>query len=235
MGHVIDIAMTSWPNHPARLGYLREILNAMETYLTTSTHDVRVYLSAESERDPKHEWCGDELEALCQTHGIAMQWRDAPANLGANMNAAMAMGSGELVYLQQDDWRLNAPLDLSPGADLLYRHRDLDLVRYCWPDNDRMRPTFRDDIEGWRLIDLRGKWPYGDDPHLRRRDFMDKWGWYYDRGKHGTASGALMHKLVRRGAKIVVADRCYYQHCGYASAVIDDVRAGRNRRKETMQ
>ncbi|HUU46035.1 MAG TPA: hypothetical protein VM118_09895 [Acidobacteriota bacterium] len=229
---IIDVAMVTWPNHPKRLAYLRETLNALDAHLYASRHSLRFYLSAESQRDPAHPWLGDELEELCRDRGITMGYRDAPANLGANHNAAMRMGTGEFIHLQQDDWRLEAPLDLSPGADLLDGYRDIDIVRYSWPGGPSS-PTFLfGGPEGWRLIDLAGKWPYGDDPHLRRRDFMDRWGWYYDGGLHGTASQQLMKTLVVGGARIVAADRSYYNHFGHVSSVIDDVRAGKSRRAE---
>jgi hypothetical protein len=227
----IDVCIPTWPNHPRRIDYLRQMLEHNEELRATG-FSVRTYCSAESERDPACEWRGDDLEALCDQYAIELKWRIGPANLGANMNATMAMGSGELVYLQQDDWVLQERLDLSAGGRLLLDNPDVDIVRYNWPTAPGMEPTFCGDIKGWRLIDVQGPWPYGDDPHLRRRNFMDMWGWYYDKGKHGTASSALMRKLVLGNAKIVVADKPYYKHIGYVSAVVDDVRSGRGRRAE---
>jgi hypothetical protein len=146
------------------------------------------------------------------------------------MNAAMAMGQGDFVYLQQDDWRLEYPLDISPGASLLQRFPKVDLIRYSYPSGPDMMPTFYRSTGGWRKIDVKGRWPYGDDPHLRRRDFMSKWGWYIEGGAHGSASGGLMKKLVRGKAFIVAADKSYYRHFGYKSANIVDPRGGNERR-----
>lgn len=228
----IDIAMTSWPNCPKRVAYMAEVLASLKANLSASGHHLRYYCSVETERDPKHTWCGDDLEELLESYDVWWTWREKPANLGGNMNDAIAMGDGEFVYLQQDDWRLDHPLDLSPGAHLLATHKHLDIVRYSWPEAPNMLPTFNGNLDGWRRIAMRGNWPYGDDPHLRRRDFMEKWGWYYDQGKHGTASIELTGTLRKGDASIVVADKNYYQNIGYASAVLDDVRAGRNRRYE---
>jgi hypothetical protein len=229
---VIDIAMTSWPNHPKRIEYISIVLESLKANLSASGHELKLYCSIETQRDPKVTWHGDELAALLQQYGATYAWRDDTANLGANMNAAIRMGSGRFVLVNQDDWALRYPLDISPGAELLDRYHDLDIVRYCWPDSDNMRPTYCGDLDGWRLIDPKGRWPYGDDPHLRRRDFTDTWGWYMEGGGHGSASGALMEKMARLKAKSVVADRVYYAHKGRVSAVLGDVRSGANRRYE---
>ena len=241
----IDVAMTSWPNHPDRLVYFRKIVDAHRDFLTASRHALRFYCSAESERDPAHPWCGDELHDLCAERDITLTWRDEPANLGANMNAAMMMCTGSTILLQQDDWLLRRPLDLSDGADFLLAPGHLsvvdspigdspflrpDLLRYSWPEDPAMLPTFIEQPRwphGYRQIDTGGLWPYGDDPHLRRQDFFDRYGWYFEGGRHGTASGSLMRYLVKRQATIA-ADACVsFKHCGAVSAVIHDHRKRR--------
>jgi hypothetical protein len=230
----IDVCMTSWPNHPERIKYTKHIFKSLE-HLFGGLHFLRFYMSAETQRDPKHSWHGEELSELCEKRHVELQWRAGPANLGANMNAAMRMGEGEFILLQQDDWLLLEPLDLSPGADLLEKHKAIDIVRYCWPDNDRMRPTYNGELDGWRTIDPKGKWPYGDDPHLRRRDFMEKWKWYLEGGGHGSASGDLMRLMANSNALSVVADKVYYAHHGRVSAVINGPRDREKRRDECLK
>jgi len=226
----IDVAMVTWPNHPERLVYFTLCFERLKKNLSASRHSLRFVCSAETQQDPTRPWRGDDLEAYCRENDIALSWRDAPANLGANMNAAIHLCTAELILLQQDDWMLLYPLDLSPGAEFMLSNRGVDLLRYSWPDNERMRPTFTDDPSGWRRIDPLGKWPYGDDPHLRRRDFNDRWGWYLEGGRHGTASSTLLHLLAKGQADIRVADRCYYVHGGPVTSVLDDIRNRRDKR-----
>ncbi len=225
----IDVAMMTWPNHPERFRYFSETCEAMNRFLRASRHELRFFCSAETQHDPNFAWFGSDLEEVCSEYGITLAWRDENPNLGANMNAAIKMCSAELIYVQQDDWRLLDHVDLSPGADYLMAHRDVDLLRYSWPDNDRMRPAFLDTEDGFRHIDLRSTWLYGDDPHLRRRDFMDKWGWYLEGGHHASASSTLMTKLRRGRARIAVADKCYYGHFAQISAYPNETRPGRKR------
>lgn len=226
---MIDVALVTWPNHPKRIAYFVQTVAALRANLMASSHSLRFLCSAETEQDPRSQWCGAELEQYCMTHGITLSWRHAKPNLGANMNAALRLCSADLIYLHQDDWRLLYPLDLSPGASFLSAHSEVDLLRYSWPDNDRMRPTFIDRPDGFRQVDVHGKWPYGDDPHLRRRDFMDKWGWYLEGGPHASASAQFMTLLKQQEANIRVADRCYYQHFGQISSYPNEPRQGRKR------
>jgi hypothetical protein len=143
------------------------------------------------------------------------------------MNAALRLCDAPLILLIQDDWRLLEPLDLEAGADLLLAEPSIDLIRYSWPDRDDMRPTFTDYGNGFRRIDMQGRWAYGDDPHLRRRDFMERRGWYLEGGGHGSASGDMMARLVAGNATIVAADRCYFRHFGDVSSVLDEKRPRR--------
>jgi len=222
----IDIAMVTWPNHPKRLEYLQRVVASLHEGLTASQHTLRYYCSAETERDPNRPWCGDELERLCDEYDISLSWRDAPANLGGNMNAVLAMCTAATILLQQDDWRLIHPLDLSPGAEFLLINRRVDLLRYSWPEDPAMLPTFIEQ-RGWRQIDSQGKWPYGDDPHLRRQDFMHRHGWYYMGGGHGSASATMMRWLKKKQAVIAAADQTYFKHCGAVTSVIEDKRKRR--------
>jgi len=230
--NTIDVAMVTWPNHPARLEYFERIVKSLRDGLTASRHELRFFCSAESQRDPDRTWCGHDVEHLCDEYDISLSWRAETANLGANMNAAMAMCTAPMILLQQDDWRLAYPLDLSPGADFLAEAHTVDLLRYSWPEDPAMLPTIEDrrggwENGGWRQIDIDGKWPYGDDPHLRRRDFMHKFGWYYEGGGHGTASSTLMRFLVKQRATIAAVDKVHFKHCGPVSSVINDARKRR--------
>lgn len=223
----IDVAMVTWPNHPKRLEYFQRMWGTLEENLSAVGHTLRFFCSAETERDQRREWCGHGLQELCDENDISLTWRDGPANLGANMNAALALCTAPVVLLQQDDWRLIHQLDLSAGAQYLLENPRVDLLRYSWPEDPKMLPTFTDHRDGWRRIDVNGLWPYGDDPHLRRPDFMIRYGWYYEGGGHGSASATMLRFLRRKGAVIAAANQCYYKHFGEVTSVIDDKRKRR--------
>lgn len=79
-----------------------------------------------------------------------------------------------------------------------------------------------DHPDGWRRFGL-DAWPYGDDPHLQRRDFMDKWGWFAEGIGHNS-EGNMLHRLVNGNANIAAADKRYFGHVGLVTAVINDQR-----------
>jgi len=218
----VDIALVTWPNRPARLAYFERTVLTLKANLTATGHTVRWLCSSESERDPDREWCGEGLAAFCERYEIELSWRDGPASPGGNMNRAMQLGCGDVILLHQDDWLLRQPLDIGPGVDLLLANRDVDLVRYSFPQNEKQRPTLVPWQSGWVKFDLQGQWPYGDDPHLRRRDALDKWGLYAE--NKGFAEGDFLRRLVAGNALIVGPGVSYYAHCGQITTVPNDTR-----------
>lgn len=219
---MIDLVLVTWPNHPARLAYFGDCVNLLKKHLTASRHQIRWLCSAESERDEKQPWQGEALASLCEQHGIELHWREGKAGLGENMNAALRLCTAPCIFLVQDDFYLNTPLDLSPGAEFMVEHVEVDLLRYSWPGDERV--TLIGCVDGWQRFKLDGGWPYGDDPHMRRPDFMERWGWYLENTTHGVSEGDMLHRLIRGNANIAAADKIYFGHGGAVTAVIDDPR-----------
>jgi len=213
----IDICLVTWPNHPRRIEYFRSTLRLLRVRLCASGHIVNWYCSSESERDHRGTWHGNELDALCAAEGIRLSYRNGPASVGANMNAAMRLGMAPYVFLVQDDFELARPCDLSPGVRLLAEHAEVDLVRYSWPAH---LVRYSGEIAGFRILDINGPWPYGDDPQLRRRSFTQKWGQLLEGGPHGVNEPDMCRRFVARKAVVAVADeRPFFGHKGAVSSV----------------
>jgi hypothetical protein len=214
--NTIDLILVCFPNHPARMTYLRHTWDTLQKYLTASEHKINFICSSESERDPTRQWCGDDLEDFCYDNNMPLRWAQGPASLGHGMNAALRCATSNLIVLQQDDYELKEPLDLSPAAHLLLAHPEVDLVRYEYPMN--LGCGFCGEIAGFRQFDLTKNWVYGDEPAMRRRDFMQKHGWYREDIGH-CAEGDMLHRLVHNRAVIVAADKRYFGNFGAISAV----------------
>lgn len=222
---MIDVNLVTWPNHPRRIEYFRRTVGLLHERLSAWACPIAWRCSSDSEHDPAASWHGEELQALCDAAEINLSWRNGPAGLGENMNAAARLGVNPYVLLVQDDFELRYPLDLAPGVRLLRDHPEVDLIRYGWPGHmTKTLPSPENDIDGWKRVAIPGHWPYGDEPQLRRRSFHDKWGPYVEEGIHGHSESQMLHKLVHGNAVIVLADKLYFHNFGAVSAVIDDHR-----------
>lgn len=217
----IDVALVTWPNHPKRWEYFSRCIPALLDGLTATGYDLRYVCSSESEVDPKHEWFGEQLKEFCEKNGIELAFREAPASLGANMNAALRMCKADTIFLVQDDWLLNGPCDIGPGADYLRDRPDVDYIRYSWPGD---LCTFVPQADGWTQITHQGHWPYGDDPQLRRPGFTDKFGWYLEGGRHGRSESNMVYAVKAKHAYIIAADKNYFSHFGEVASVINEYR-----------
>jgi hypothetical protein len=217
--NAIDVVLVTWPNHPKRIKYFARTMRALREKLTATRHVLRYRCSAESESDPQSTWHGDDLEALCRDWDITLAWRPPPASLGGNMNAACKLAESEVFLLVQDDFQLLDPLDLSSGAEFMARHPTVDLLRYSYYQHPQHGTQFAGELEGWRLVDVDGYWPYGDDPQMRRPLFQHRWGLYLEDCQHGASEGDMLHRLVAGRATIAAADRSYFGHFGEVSAV----------------
>jgi hypothetical protein len=217
--NAMDVILVTWPNHPRRIEYFHRTVTGLRQKLTASRHLLRWLCSAESEQDPESTWHGDRLEALCREWDIDLSWRAPPASLGGNMNAGCKLARAEVFLLVQDDFELLEPLDLSPGAEFMARHPVVDLLRYSYYQHPQYGTQFAGEIEGWRLVNIDGFWPYGDDPQMRRPLFQHRWGPYIEDCRHGASEGDMLHRLVAGRATIAAADRSYFGHFGEVSAV----------------
>jgi len=220
---VIDVSIVTWPNHPKRLEYVQECIAALKRYLTASQHTIVWHCSSESQHATDAPWCGDQLQAICEEYDIELQWRHGAAGLGENMNAALRMGNAPMILLVQDDMLLGMPCDLSPGVEFLEAHPEVDLLRYGWPGGGMV--SWRKSPDIWRRFDTRRGWFYGDEPHLRRRSFMAKWGWYLERAKwQGESEGDFIRRLREGKAQVAAADQRYFQHKGTVTCAVNDPR-----------
>lgn len=220
----IDVVLVTWPNHPRRIEYFRRTVDALRAKLTAGRHALRWLCSSETFRDCASTWHGDELTEICRESGIELHWRPGAPSLGANMNAAGRLATAPVHFLVQDDYELLYPLDLSPGADVLASDRGVDLIRYSYFLHPEHGTRFTGGAGGagrhdWQRVDVRGPWPYGDDPQMRPAGFHHRWGWYLEGGQHGVSEGDMLHRLVKGRANIWAADRCYFGHFGEVAAV----------------
>ena len=218
----ITIVFTTWPNHPKRWQYFMTCIPRVLEMMTASQHEIRYVVVSESEKDPLNEWYGPQLKAFCWNNHLPLSFRQGKPNLGAMMNDAMRASHTKYTMIVQDDWFLEMPCDLSPGIALMEEHPEIDIIRYSWPAHMISPPI--GDFYGWRRINPNGMWPYGDDPHIRRASFTERFKPYIEYGHHGASEGDMVYEFGRKNAFVLLADKLYFGHCGEVSAVITDER-----------
>jgi hypothetical protein len=218
MSNAIDCVIATWPNHPARMEYLRATWHSLCKHLRASRHLLRFVCASESEVDLTKPWLGADLVEWCDVRSIPLFWHKGPASLGAGMNNAIKACQSDVLFLVQDDYVLQHPLDLSPGVDVLRRNDAVDMIRYRYYVNPPHSTQFLGEVDGFRQVNILGHWPYGDDPHLRHRRMVERHGWYTEGIGHNS-EGDMLHRLVRNRACILAADKLYFEHFGQVSAV----------------
>ena len=218
---MLTVVFTTWPNHPKRWEYFMKCVPRVLEMLTASQHKLHYVCLSESEHDPLHNWYGLHLKEFCLRKEIPLTFRTGSPNLGAMMNDAMKASKTKYTMIVQDDWFLHEPCDLSPGINLMESEPNVDIIRYSWPgDNVTIDGTF----QGWRKLDPNGLWPYGDDPHIRRDTFATRFEPYLSYGRHGSSEGRMVFAFGEKNAFVLLADKCYFGHCGVVPAVVNDER-----------
>lgn len=213
----IDVCMTSWPNSPARLGYFTRTIEAIYRHLCACGFVLSFHCSAESRGTEGRPVMRDELEQLCRRFHVKLHWREGNPDLGASMNAALEMGSGEFVLMLQDDFELIGPFSIAPSVMLLTGHPEFCAVRYHCPANQAFREST---VDGFRVVDLaRSPWPFTDSPSFRQRSMVEQYGPYTEGLPHRAAEYRYGKSLVQQGAKVAATQLPIFRHIGKIPAV----------------
>lgn len=108
--------------------------------------------------------------------------------LGHNQNKGVRAAQGAYVFQLQDDWECVGPCDfLEAGVELLQERADVWLIRYY--DRPIGVPGERHVTASGRVATIfrnqdltkHGYQAYSDTPHLKRRDFHERFGNYLER------------------------------------------------------
>jgi len=150
---------------------------------------------------------------LCERYELAPRWNDGPPSSGANINNAMRIAFDELkcdyLLLHQDDCYAIRKIDLSQGIAFLEANRDVDILRYHYSPRKECKP-----------LDPSSKWFYDDSPHVRRANYLEKFGPH----REGTPadSGPIETQtnvtLRAKGASICTYPSEYFEKHGPVSA-----------------
>jgi hypothetical protein len=160
----------------------------------------------------------NRLDTICKAFDSRLVWHTARANLGANLNFAYSQCQSDLRFYYQDDWELTRPLDLAVDSTALESHTDWAMVRYY------VKHARCDSGTPWAEVDLTSNWPYGDNPLLAHRRWLEKAGRFFEGGDAAKHELGMISQLRKSGLRIsaprAVADdgSFYFRHIGEVSA-----------------
>lgn len=212
----IELTFTCWPQAVQRLGYFRQTVEALRKHLVLGGLKLDWSVWVELEGVPAENKAAIDL--LCVEYGIVPHFWPGQANLGQNLNAMVKGGTSDYVLQVQDDWALNAPLDLRRELALFLEHPNLQMIRYAWQPH-RLTAPFAGHLTPERAIfpaifpDL-----YSDNPFLARRSWLKQLG----PQPHDSGPGREMRladKARKLGGMIAGSTTQLFTHIGEVSTI----------------
>lgn len=138
--------------------------------------------------------------------------------LGASCNRGLRAIDTTYVLQTQDDFLLQPDASgdmIDLGIRALTEHPELDLIRYNVPSRlrhgEHLEVTGAPDLEVlsrslWRNPTMAPNL-YSDRPHLKRRSFTDRFGWYLEGRPMGVTELEYAYRAYRSGVRVGVFDR----------------------------
>jgi len=121
---------------------------------------------------------------------------------GKNVNTALKAIVTPFVFLMEDDYVANGPVDLETGARLMTNVEQVGLVRYDGLAGHFLTLHINEFVnhEGridYCVIDKKSRHlnVYSNRPHLRHKRFTDYYGYYPEGGKLGWTEEAFAHHV----------------------------------------
>lgn len=205
----IAAGIITYPIHPKRVEYLEEGIVALRRYVVASRHALVMFCSCESDERGDVQAVRD----LCVKHHLLLRRNPSTPCMGANQNNSMRVAFEELKvdYLLSliDDSHATEPLDLSNEIDFLDANLEVDILRYHWSGRPGACPTFHERPDGYMQVDPVSNRFYDDSPHLRRANYVDKFGWNITAtpARAGYVERVTTRTLRDRGANIIATPR----------------------------
>lgn len=229
----IDIAMVAWPRTPERVGYMTETLRSIREFVTAPGFDIRLRVSLETIDVSTQLFTA--TRKVCAEYDATPHWRGKLPSLAGNMNDALMLGHGDYILLTQDDWPWQERVDISHDCDILEKSPWVGLIRYATfytefvEANHFARADFS--VHELQIVNMHGPYPYGDQPHLRRKDFATRKsatggapiGFYVDPGpesgeaNYATPENEMQVHLVKNGWQIAAYSPNVVAHNGCLS------------------
>jgi len=218
----IAVGFITYPINWYRVDYLGRAIVAAKQCITASQDELVWLCSIELQASDSEE-CKGAL-TRCERHEITPHWHKGRPSMDANENNAMRIAFDELecdyLLLHIDDCYAIRKVDLSQAVSFLDLNSEVDILRYHYSPRPECKPILYPRNGGVFQIDPASKWFYDDSPHVRRADYVERFGWHKegtpeDSGPTETATNAT---LRAKGANICAYPSEYFEKHGPVSA-----------------
>jgi glycosyltransferase involved in cell wall biosynthesis len=206
----IDIVVITYD----RVAEISKTITAIEKYLIYPRDKVRYLIADDATPGDYHQ----RLDALPIFKHIRHEYVPAERNLGwgGNANRALRYSSAEFVYFTEDDYVLRRPLDLRAGVATMMVKPEIGMLRYrgtagshvIYHGMEADIKAFSDEFFFQSGVGLEGRidyllldsgsptlWLYSNGPHLRRKSFVDHYGYYPEGLKLGATEESYAHTV----------------------------------------
>jgi len=225
----LDVIYTHWPRSIERVAYFVVTHQSLVKFLQPQGVKVNFYVVLQDELGSHRA-----TSFICNNN-IATVLKSSPPSLSSALNMAQTVGNSEFILFMQDDWMAQAPIHLGTILDHFA----------TFPEHDMIKLIHRNEfgVDGPRhgpfmeLDPNKRYYYYSDNPHIRRRSYLDHTGPFpdsltgdgTDQGRCENAMNAIAKKLaISTGAhKILSVMTRNFVHIGDTHTTLTEKRFDR--------
>ncbi len=213
----IAIGIITYPNFPERITELELCIKSVNARVTATRHKLYRFCSCES--DDRSDM--QAVIKLCAEYSWSFKANQRGPCMGANQNNAMRVAFGELqadyLLLLIDDCTATVDIDLSNEIDVFDADPSIDILRYHWSGRPGARPEVSSRADGYDQIGVTvSRYPYDDSPHLRRSNFVERFGWHVELTppQAGAVERRTVHSVKKNNASIIATKKVMFSKGG---------------------
>jgi hypothetical protein len=188
---------------------LRETLQSLRDKLRVTGHLLEITVGAESYDAPYQS----DARKICIEYGANFLENLEAPNLGRNLNNLQKHTKNPWIMYVQDDFELESPLEIGYDISLMEANSEIDMIRYTWrkiTPSEYQISEYRHDLY---LLNTNCPHLYSDNPHLRRRDWLDRTGPYVTQD-NAACENEMRQKANELKLRVLLTKNQSFRHSG---------------------
>lgn len=205
----VDVILTTWARYSSRVKYLKDTLQSLKDNLIATGCELVFTVGAEGREAPYQ----NQVKQVCTEYNANLVINDDLPNLGRNLNNLHQNTQNPWVLYIQDDFQLDLPLDIGPDVQIMKKNSSIDMVRYTWrkiEPHEYKTSTYDPSL---LLLNPSSRHLYSDNPHLRRRDWLERTG-PYSTLDNSACENQMNDTARKRKMHVLLKDKQPFRHSG---------------------